>query len=173
MNSRKKAVPLIFLFLAAACWLFIPSKPAVVFTFENTDQWLAYMPLQKTNTFQIQYTHSIHLTEVIETYQIEQEQFVQKELQYERFAIGMPAGAEGKERFVEKDGKYYITGMQRKLPWIDMRIGQVKANHRMNYKGRTHPLSDCLSPGMWVRVQFKRLSLWQQWKGVNLNEPCV
>ncbi|MGM7636649.1 DUF1850 domain-containing protein [Bacillus sp. Hm123] len=166
----RKILLFFFLLLVSNFLLFFPYRQVITFSFENTNQLLAYLPVQTSSTFQIQYTHSIHLTDVIETYDLKNEQMVQTELQYENFAIGMPSNAEGEEIFLKKDGKYFITNMNRTFPFIDVRIGQVKAEHRLHYEKQVYRLADYVSPGTWVRIQPKRLSLWQQLKGVKIDE---
>ncbi|WP_203363600.1 DUF1850 domain-containing protein [Bacillus sp. REN10] len=167
---RKIGLVCLPLLLASGFLFFLPYHSVIAFTFENTNQLLAYLPVQTSDTFQIQYTHSIHLTDVVETYQLKGGQIIQTELQYENFAIGMPSNAEGDEIFIKENGKYFIKNMSRAFPFIDLRIGQVKAEHQIHYEEQVYQLADDLSPGIWVRIQPKRLSLWQQWKGVNIDE---
>ena len=88
--------------------VFIPFKQTLVFTYENEEKLLAYLPFEKENSFQIKYTHSIHLSDVIETYKLTKKQIILTELSYKDFAIGMPSNAEGDEVFEEKNGTYYI-----------------------------------------------------------------
>jgi len=150
--------------------LFFPFKQIIAFYYEDTDQLLAYLPIKKAKSFQIQYTHSIHLTDVVEIYELKDEQIVLKQLEYENFAIGMPANAEGNETFIHEDGKYKITNMNRIFPSIDLRIGQVRAEHKLIYEERSYKLSDSIQGGTWVRIKPQKMSLWQQLKGVNIYE---
>ena len=147
---------------------FFPYKQVIALTYQNQDRLLAYLPLKKEKTFQIQYTHSIHLSEVVESYRLSQNKIIQTELAYEDFAIGMPSNAEGKEVFQEKNGTYYIKNMNRTFPLIDLRIGQVRANHRLIYKNYTYSLSKSIKPGTWIRISERKLTLWQQWRAEQL-----
>jgi hypothetical protein len=149
---------------------FFPYKQVVAFTFEDQGQLLAYLSIRNDKTFQIKYTHSIHLSDVIESYRLFGNQIKQTELAYKDFAVGMPSNAEGSEVFKVIDGTYFIKNMNRPFPFIDLRIGQVKANHRMIYQKKTYTLSKYIKPGTWVRISSKRITLWQQLKGVNINE---
>ncbi|WP_449622520.1 DUF1850 domain-containing protein [Robertmurraya sp. Marseille-Q9965] len=160
-------VPLIIVFIAIL--VFIPFKQALVFKYQNTSQVLAYIPLPKEQTFKIKYTHSIHLSDVIESYRILNDgQIQQYELTYEDFAIGMPSEAGEGEIFEEKNGKYYIRNMTRVFPFIDLRIGKVRANHTVIYKEREYPLANYIEPGTWVRIKSEELNLLQLLKGVNI-----
>jgi hypothetical protein len=159
-------VPLLLFFVFM---IFFPYKQVVAFTYEDQGQLLAYLSLKKDKNFQIKYTHSIHLSDVIETYRVSDKQIIQTELAYEDFAIGMPSNAEGDEVFKVIDGTYYITNMNRSFPFIDLRIGQVRANHRLIYQNKTYTLSNNIKPGTWVRISMTKITLWQQLKGVNIN----
>jgi hypothetical protein len=174
MNAiqTKKIMIIISTLLFIILMLFlIPFKHALVFSSQQNGIVLAYLPLKKTDTFQIKYTHSIHLSSVIESYKLTKATKIkQYELMYEDFAIGMPANAAEGEIFEQKDGKYFIKNMKRTFPFFDLRIGKVRANHTVIYKKQEYPLSKTIAPGTLVRIQSKRLSLFQFLKGVNILE---
>jgi hypothetical protein len=172
-SMRKWKVAVILLFVSLLLFFFflffIPYKQVIAFTYEDKEHLLAYVSLKNDQTFQLKYTHSIHLSDVLESYRIDDKQFTLTELAYEDFAVGMPSNAEKGEVFEEKDGVYYIKNMNRSFPFIDLRIGQVRANHRLIYQHTTYTLSNSIKPGTWVRISLKKITLWQQWKGVNIN----
>jgi len=150
--------------------LFFPYKQILAFTYEDEDEILAYLPFKNEDTFQIKYTHSIHLSDVIETYSASEKQITLKELSYKDFAVGMPSNAEGDEVFEVRNGTYYITNMNRHFPFIDLRLGQVRADHRIIYKDHTYKLSNFIKPGTWIRISPKKISYWEQLKGVKISE---
>lgn len=161
------AAALTILFVSTLIF-FYPYRQVIALTYEKGDSLLAYVPLKGEETFQIQYTHSIHLSDVVESYQLSHNQIVQTELSYKDFAVGMPSSAEGEEVFEEKNGTYYIKNMNRVFPFIDLRIGQVRANHRLIYKNHVYTLSESVKPGTWVRISERRLTLWEQWKAAKV-----
>ncbi|WP_236017172.1 DUF1850 domain-containing protein [Siminovitchia thermophila] len=160
----------VFTLMIGAVLAVIPFQQAVTFEARKSGELLAYFLLRDTDkTFQIEYTHSIHQSEVIETYQVENSGVIRQiELEYEDTSIGMPSESEGGGDFEMKDGKYYIRDMKRDFSWIDISVGQVNANHRLLIQNKTIPLSSFSAPGSVVRVKKQKLALWQLWKGVNL-----
>jgi hypothetical protein len=157
---------IIFIILA-----FIPFQIAIVFQPNHSQAEIAYIPIKEEIHFQIKYTHSIHLSNVIESYKIAPDYRIQQyELMYEDFAIGMPANAEEGETFEQKDGAYYIKNMKRNFPFFHLRIGQVRANHTVIYKNREYPLSHAIKPGTSVKVEIRKLNFLKLWKGVNILE---
>ncbi|MFC0417249.1 DUF1850 domain-containing protein [Cytobacillus solani] len=169
--GRQILILLLLIFISNAIMLFIPIKQALVFEYQNTGKVLAYIPFSKEKNFKIKYTHSIHLSDVVESYTVTKEKRIkQYELMYEDFAIGMPENAFDGEIFEQKDGKYYIKNMKRIFPLFDLRIGKVRANHRVIYKNKEYQLADYLEAGTWVRIKIKKISLFQQLKGVNILE---
>jgi hypothetical protein len=171
LQTKKMMIIIPTLLIIFTVLFFIPFKHALVFKSQQNGNLLAYLPLKKADTFQIKYTHSIHLSSVIESYRITNtNQIKQYELMYEDFAIGMPANAEEGEIFEQKDGKYFIKNMKRKFLFFDLRTGKVRANHTVIYEDREYPLSKTIAPGTLVRIQTRKLSLFQLVKGVDILE---
>jgi hypothetical protein len=152
--------------------VFIPQHQAIVFQSSHTKEGdLAYIQVKDENTFQIKYTHSIHLSDVVESYKITSSQKLQQyELMYEDFAIGMPSNAEEGETFEQLNGSYYIKNMKRIFPFFHLRIGQVIANHTVIYNNKEYPLSRTIAPGTSVKVEIRKLNNFELWKGVNILE---
>ncbi|AGT33381.1 hypothetical protein M493_15825 [Geobacillus genomosp. 3] len=163
----RKRVLATSIFLVTVAVFFIPFRQAVAF---EKDGWVAaYIPASVGDTFAIRYTHSIHRSDVEETYKLLADGTIEQiALTYEDTAVGMPADAAPGETFTLRDGKYYITGMERKFPSIWLSIGRVVANHRVVYQGKTVALKTVIPPGSIVRIKMTRLSLFQCWRGVNL-----
>lgn len=172
MRARTKALFICLpLFMTINVFLFfLPIVNAIAFYHEDQNDLLGYLPVRDDDLFQIQYTHSIHLTDVKETYTLRNNKIIQTELEYENFAVGMPSNVEGEGKFLEKDGKFFIKNMEREFSYIDLRIGQVQADHRIVYQGNSYKLADFFGPGSWVRIKPAKISIWQQVKGVNIRE---
>jgi hypothetical protein len=165
----KKIMTIFVLQMLCILALNIPYKTALVFEKENSNQVIAFVPMERMDGFQISYTHSIHLTEVNEEYKVlEDGNIVQIGLVYENYGIGMPSDAYGEEVFEKKDGKIHISNMSRTFPFIDIRLGKVVANHHLNIRDKNIPLIEYLSPGSWVRVKHRSLNVIEVIKGVNL-----
>lgn len=161
----------ILLTLLVAIILFSPIKQALVFEIQKTEEILAYLPIKQDDSFKIKYTHSIHLSNVVESYKLtKNDEIMQYELMYEDFAIGMPANSAEGEVFEEKDGKYFIKNMKRTFPSFDLRVGKVRANHTLIYKEKEFPLSNSITPGTSVHILVKRINLLQMMKGVDIFE---
>ncbi len=162
---------LLFFFVLIPVILFIPFTEALVFQYQNSGKVLAYIPLSEDDQFQMRYTHSIHLSDVVESYVVTKDHEIKQfELMYEDFAIGMPENASEGETFEHSDGKYYLKNMDKIFPSFDLRIGKVRANHTLIVGRNEYPLSHFMEPGTWVRLKIERINLWQQWKGVNILE---
>ncbi|KIL47444.1 DUF1850 domain-containing protein [Jeotgalibacillus campisalis] len=171
---KQKILWLIFclaliLFLLIA--IFIPVKKALTFQDLRSREILAYLPIKEDQTFQLEYTHSIHQSTVIDTYTVlPDHQIQQTELQYEDMAIGMPSNAmfDG-EIFVEKDGKYFIKNMNRVFPSINLRTSQVVISHKIKTEGSTYKMHDFIAPGSLINLEVKDLTMFQLLRGVKMN----
>lgn len=169
MVKSKSFQGLFLSLLLIICLSMIPYKKALTFQFENTGEVLAYIPLGKNQEFQIKYTHSIHLSDVLESYRVTTNREIKQfELEFSDFSIGMPENASDGEVFEQKNGKYYIKNMNRVFPYFDMRTGKVRANHTVIFKKKSYELNDYIEPGTWIRIKVIKINLYQQWKGVNI-----
>nr|WP_233711359.1 DUF1850 domain-containing protein [Lederbergia citrisecunda] len=148
----------------------IPFQKSFVIEKGISGKVLAYFPIHQTNkTFHILYTHSIHKSDVKETYIIlNNNKIRQIELMYEDTSIGMPSNAEEGETFEMVEGKYVIRNMKRDFQSINMRVAQVVGDHTLFVNGCQLKLSSIVEPGSLVKMKVRRLSLWQSWRGVNI-----
>jgi len=162
---------LLFLLILSICaaLLFIPFKKSLVFYENRTSHVVAYLTLHSEHHFQIRYTHSIHLSDVVESYDVQHDLFILQSLEYEDFAIGMPSGAEEGETFREKDGKYYIENMNRSLSDFTLFVGDVDRDLALRYDNREYDLKEFLTRGESYRFEPERLSFFQLMKGVNMD----
>ncbi|RBW67471.1 DUF1850 domain-containing protein [Bacillus taeanensis] len=171
MTIQRIMIPLIMMLFFVSLSSLIPFCKVLAVEYEDTAQLLAFLRLEHNDQFKIMYTHSVHLTPVIETYHINSsDHIIQSELEYENFAIGMPSNASGEERFIHKNGKYYISNMNLSFPYIDVRVGRVIANHTIIYKKQAIPFKEFAGPGTWTRLKVKNVTLWQMMKGVEILE---
>ncbi|RLQ92951.1 DUF1850 domain-containing protein [Planomicrobium sp. Y74] len=161
---------LIVLILISSASIFIPLKRSITFINNETESLAAYSLLTQPR-FQIKYTHSIHLSEVIESFEVLPDNTLKMtELEYEDFNIGMPSNAGEGEVFVEKDGKYFIKNMDRRIPEFSILIGDVDAGLSLIKDGKEYDLKKTLARGKTYTFRIQRLSFFQQLKGVNIDD---
>ena len=161
---------LIALILISSAIFLIPLKRSIVFIDSDTERLAAYSLLTQSH-FKIKYTHSIHLSDVIESFEVLPDNTLKMiELEYEDFNIGMPSNAGEGEVFVEKDGKYFIKNMDRQLPEFRILIGDVDAGLSLIKNGNEYDLKKTLVRGKTYTFRVQRLSYFQQLKGVNIDE---
>src|SRR5699024_6669419 len=112
--------------------LFLPMKPALTVYHKHLNPVEAIVHLQADATCEIIFTHSIHLTDVIGKYVIQDDLTIrQEEIVYEEFGIGMPANAEEGETFVYEDGKYKIKDLNNVFSEMKIRNGKTVSEHRL------------------------------------------
>src|SRR5690625_7024595 len=71
MKALRKWMFTGLLFILLWCFIyFIPLTSALVFYDERSPVIRAYLPLQSDDVFMITFTHSIHMTEVVEKYRL-------------------------------------------------------------------------------------------------------
>lgn len=173
MTFRLLPIPIFFLILYIL--FFYPVQTAVVFYYEKTSQQTAYLPLASGKTFQIIFTHSIHLSDVIEKYRVTTDNTIEQyEIVFEQFGIGMPSNAEEGEEFVYENGRYHIKNLKRIFPSMNIRNGETVSRHRLLWgeEGEQQMIwfNDYFPPGTWYTVKVEDLTIWQLMKGVKIRE---
>lgn len=169
--KKNKILIGVIIFLFTLIILLVPYRWSFVFFEQRTTNPVAYLPLNDEKTFHIRYTHSIHLSDVFETYKITNDHLIQiSSLEYEDFAIGMPSGAGEGEKFSELDGKYYITNMSQVFPSISMLVGDINKDLAFKYNNNEYNLKDYLIRGESYTFQVGRLSLLDQLRGARIRE---
>ncbi|WP_044476699.1 DUF1850 domain-containing protein [Oceanobacillus massiliensis] len=162
--------------------LLIPFRTALVFYEKSTDHIEAFLPISPGDTFQIIFTHSIHLTDVVEKYQImDNHDIKQYEIVYEEFGIGMPSNALEGETFTYEDGKYHIKDLDNYFPSLKVRNGKTVSENRLVWKHSTSNkttsaeeqmvrFNEYFEPGAWFTMKVEKLTLWEYLKGVKIHE---
>jgi len=153
--------------------LMIPFQPALVFYKENTNDIEAYLPVSIGDTFFIVFTHSIHLTDVIEKYKItENYRIKQYEMIFEEFGIGMPSTTEEDEYLTYEDGKYHLKNMKQIFTAIHVRNGKTVSKHKLIWGEKEEHIATFntyFKPGAWFTLKVDRLSIWQLMKGERIH----
>ena len=164
----KAIIPLLLFLVSALIVINLPLYP--VFSFEETrttDPNNVYIQRQKsTEEFQIIYTHSIHLSDVIETYKVADNDQIQLiSMEYEDVAIGMPGHAEEGETLIYAGGQYTLSYDSRYLPSFTMHISNISSKQHFSYNDELFDLKVYLQRGSSYFFEIKKISLFQQWKG--------
>lgn len=171
---KRWALPYFILLGLCFIFLFIPFEPALVFYKENTSDVAAYLPVESGETFQITFTHSIHLTDVVETYSVTDDlKIKQEEIVFEHFGIGMPANAEEGQTFHYENGKYAVKNIDKIFPAMNIRNGKTVSEHRLSWgeNGQEKQVwfNEYFEPGDWFTVKVEKISLWDCLKGVKIS----
>ncbi|MGM8211373.1 DUF1850 domain-containing protein [Virgibacillus sp. W0430] len=165
----------ILLVLGIVIVFIIPTKTTLIFYKQHSSEIAAHLPIKPGDTFDIIFTHSIHLTDVEERYMIQNDYSIkQYEIIYEHFGIGMPSNANAGETFVYEDGKYHIQNINTVFPAMKIRNGKTVSKHRLVWdhakKEKKVFFNDYFEPGAWFTVKVEKISLWKFWKGVTIRE---
>lgn len=174
---KLKIITPIFGILLIGFILLIPSKSALTFHERNSNELVALLPLDQGDRFDIIFTHSIHLTDVVERYIVTADLNIEQyEMIFESYGIGMPSNAEEGQTFEVKDGKYHVGNLNYIFESMDIRNGKTVSEHRLRwqYGGEAEKqmvwFNDYFEPGETYTVQIDKLPLWKYLKGVKIDE---
>lgn len=164
---------LVFIILVLSVGLgYIPYERSITFTETRTEQPdLYYLPLNGDLNFQLVFTHSIHLTDVIESYQVLPNNELQLlSMQYEDVAIGMPSSAEEGQTLTYENGRYTLRYHDAKLKDFTLHIGDVDYKLNLQHNNEVIALKKKLTRGKSYVLKVKKISFYQKMKGAELHE---
>ncbi|MFS0784998.1 DUF1850 domain-containing protein [Shouchella sp. 1P09AA] len=152
---------------------FIPYQSALTFSTQRSNELIAYTPMSKGDSFQIIYTHSIHLTDVEESYRVTVEGYIQQhEMSFDEFGIGMPSSATDDQELVVEEGRYHLKNMNITHPSLPIRIADIVPEQRLVWNDGNQQIwfKDYFVPRSYITIEIKSLNIWQVLKGVELSE---
>ncbi|MEO4053835.1 DUF1850 domain-containing protein [Solibacillus sp. CAU 1738] len=120
--------------------------------------------------FQTKFTHSIHLTDVIESYELLPSRNIRLvSMEYEDVAIGMPGYAEEGQSLTYENGVYTLRSDDVILKDFTLYIGNVDYDLFFMYEGQVIDLKTELTKGKSYLFQAQKISFYEKMKGVKLN----
>ena len=151
---------------------FIPIFPAFTFTETRTEHpRIHFVTLKKQHSFHLIFTHTIHLTDVIERYRVLESNEIQLvSMQYSDVSIGMPAYAEEDQTLTYENGVYTLKYDEAVLNDFILHIGDVDKKLDFHYNEKSFDLKEELDRGKSYVFEVKKISLFEKVKGVKLNE---
>ena len=151
---------------------FIPYERSITFTETRIETpTLYYVPLKNDMLFQIIFTHSIHLTDVKESYEVlPNNEFQLLAMEYSDVAIGMPSYPEEGQTLQYEDGVYPLRYEDATLKNFVLHIGDVDYKLEFHHHGKVVTLKEHLKRGKSYEVKVQRLSLYDKVKGVELDD---
>ena len=171
MQQGKVSIAVVLVIFCLMIVVILPFQK--VFSFTETrmaNPRVHYIPITESEKFQIRYTHSIHNSDVYESYQYVKGNHIQMlEMEYEDLAIGMPGYAEEGQTFIERDGKYVLQfDDHRVIDNFTILIGDLDLDLVFNYEDVEYDLKKDLQRGKSYLFEIRKLSLYEQWKGVRM-----
>lgn len=160
----------IAIFILMTVFLLFPVKQVLTFQETRVEKPIInYSPLENGVEFQIRYTHSIHLSDVVESYAVTAKGDIQLlSMSYEHLGVGMPGYAEEGQTIDLKDGRYTLSYEDEVLPQFTLYIGDIDMALELLQDGKKINLKEQLERGKSYVIQAKKLSLYEMMKGVKM-----
>lgn len=172
MKLRKIILLLTFLIgIILLIVLFYPYRQMIVLEEVRSEQPTAYyLPLHEDRQFQVNYIHSIHLSNVKEQYRITDNGKLRFEfMQYEDVAIGLPGYAEEGETLQIEDGVYTLTFENRVIDSFVLYVGRVDADLSLRYEQQDYHLKEFLQKGHSYEFHVAKVPNYELLKGARID----
>lgn len=159
----------LFLIVLVLGIIFFFSPLYTVFSFQETrtnNPEMYYINVSKEHKFNIRFTHSIHLTDVLESYEItKNNQIKPLSMEYEDVAVGMPAHAEEGQNLSYENGKYKLEYENKTLDNFTIFIGDIDMDLFFLYDGETYNMKKSLHRGSSYLFEVQTISLFDKLRG--------
>lgn len=171
MKYTKSLVGMLLIGVLIIIFFFLPMKKTLSFTETNTKNGeVFYIPITKDEKFEIRYVHSIHLTDVVESYEMTEDLKIRLlAMSYENLSIGLPGEAGEGETLELKDGVYTLTYKDQVIDSFRLHIGRVDADLAVRYEGVEIDLKKNLEKGKSYEFKVQKMTYYQLMKGEKLN----
>ncbi|NLY80063.1 MAG: DUF1850 domain-containing protein [Lysinibacillus sp.] len=166
---KKMSIGIALTFAIVCITIFLPLFQVISFTETKTNNpQIYYIDVGKDKRFQIRFTHSIHLTDVLETYEVLDNKFKIISMEYEEVAVGMPAYAEEGQRLTYNDGKYILYYEDSYLENFILYVGDINMDLFFYYSEKQYDLKKSLQRGSSYKIEVQNFSLYDKMKGVRI-----
>lgn len=155
-----------FIFLLLIIFLlvfFLPVK-VLLATDYKTDKYIKSWRI-KEDRFSIIYTHSVELTEVIETYAIEGDKIILEESYFKSYGAGLPATTPYSFEITHRGFRIY--DINQVMTNLIYRTGE-RANHRLILGNNEYRFLDFSKPRSGIKFSIKKLPL-----GIYIVKECI
>lgn len=143
-------VVLIILIISIGIMALLPAKVLLAFDYK-TEEYYKSWRIKDGDSFTVEYTHSVQLTPVTETYKIDGYNIILKETTFKSYGAGLPSTTPYK--FEITGNGFRIYDINEKMDYLVYRTGAERANHKLIYGNKNYNFLDFSKPRSGV--QFK------------------
>lgn len=155
MKKAFLAVAAAVIIIAAALFvIFRPSQTKLTLSNEDSGQVYLSFPVQDGDRFSVTFKHSVHLTPVIETYEVRGNEIYVVEAKFYTFGAGMQSDYEdGLTYSYDDDGGIVVSGYNIHCKDLVYCISKVY-DHVLKYGDTEYSLASICGRGTMVRFQI-------------------
>ena len=157
-----------FICISLVCFIiltFFAFQRVSVISVLDKDGFETYVfAFKKGDEFAIRFTHSWNRTPIDEIYRIGESGLELQETFFEDFGAGVYSNEEPGQKMELIGNKIRISSINRPVPNLTYRVGQVIANHSIIIHEKETPLSLFVSPGEPIQFKLKNVHRWRLWR---------
>ncbi|MDL2258847.1 DUF1850 domain-containing protein [Eubacteriales bacterium OttesenSCG-928-K08] len=160
-GSNRLVPPLLVLLaiLAFAAFFLLPLWGRLTISNYREETKLLTLPVNKGESFQIAYLHSINLSPVKDTIEWTGESLTVRESWFKTFGAGIPIPADGiGEELIKVNNGYILTNINKEQESF-LLMSEDVPNHHLIYRGREISLLALGGAGTLLKFEVKKVSL--------------
>lgn len=147
-------IVLLIVIIGIAITVLIPTKVLLACDYKTGEYYKSWI-IKDGESFTVEYTHSVQLTPVTETYNIDGYNIILKETTFKSYGAGLPATTPYK--FEITSNGFRIYDIDEEMDYLVYRTGAERANHKLIFKNKDYDFLSFSKPR--TGVQFKIIKM--------------
>lgn len=137
----------------------IPTKVLLVCDYKTGEYYKSWR-IKDGEDFTVEYTHSVQLTPVTETYKIDGYNIILKETTFKSYGAGLPATTPYK--FEITSNGFRIYDIDELMDYLVYRTGAERANHKLTFKNKDYDFLRFSKPRTGVQFKVIKMKIFSQ-----------
>ncbi len=147
----------IIIFIVIGIVLLMPTKTLLAQDYKTGEYYKSWR-IKEGDSFTVEYTHSVQLTPVTESYIINGYDIILEETTFKSYGAGLPSTTPYK--FEMTSTGFRIYDINEKMDYLVYRTGAVRANHKLLYKNKKFEFLNFSKPRTGVQFKIKSMRLF-------------
>lgn len=131
----------------------------ILFLEDDSGKRLYSKPMRDNSEFAIRFIHSVAKTPVTDHFIIKDGKIFLDKTVYHDFGAGLPHAPEGGQRMKTEHGEISITGFNKEMPDLEVRVGRIAEHTMLLFDGKDKPeeiaLSSLARPGSVILFKVR------------------
>jgi len=165
-----KSIAVITAVIIFVSLFFLPVSRKFIIIEEKTGKLLYYTDVSPGDVFSVKYIHSVNKSPIEDVFEIQQDFGIKlTKTVFHSFGAGVPCELEPGQILIRTEDSIEIRNINKEIYKFLLKVGTV-ADHTLCIQGREIRLDSLTAPKQTIRLEVRRIPVYNILKGVNAHE---